>query len=154
MNYQRVKMQAFIQRKLKEKSLELRSLKGSERQRAEQLLIAKAKEEFMGHKNAKQRENKVEAKVTDTEGDESNTGNNESGSSTEQGETNDSGSESDSNESTDSTDESNDESTTETEKKLEEMNEEELRAHAKENKIELGNSTSVNGILKKILASK
>lgn len=56
MNYARsreaAKLNKFVKQKLLEKQSELRSLHGSERERAEKLLIAQAKKEYsMGYKN-------------------------------------------------------------------------------------------------------
>lgn len=163
MNYQRVreqaKLKALIKAKLLEKQDALKSMSGQERDRAEKLIIEQVKKDFkMGYKNAKQKSGKSERVQTNvgdgqdstkTEGSETNeSGSGEGSESGSEG----SGSGSEETGSQDSSDnqETSNESGSGSELKLEEMNEEQLREYAKEKGIDLGNSSSINGMLKKI----
>jgi hypothetical protein len=78
MNYQRVKLQAFVKEKLKEKQLYLRTLSGEKRHVTERLIIDNATKEFYARGKATSQsvvsDAKAEESVPEAESNESGSG--------------------------------------------------------------------------------
>lgn len=147
MNYQRVreqaKLKAYVKQKLAEKRDLIRSKKGEEKYKIEQLIIKKAKEEFMGFSNRKNKSEIKDEKITGEQSQGSENSENESGQNSE-GKSEES--ESDSLDNSEVLDEND--HPVENEVKLDEMSSEELVEFAKENQINIGNAKKKETLLK------
>jgi hypothetical protein len=193
MNYQRTRKQAafqkFLREKLAEKREVLRSLTGSEKDKAEKMIIAKAKKEFeLGYKNSKQKASEADKKpkkptleelvkkffdegktkdeiykelynhdfqsapydcvedLFEDEDPENNDG--DPPADPDADPENNDGSDDDK----DPSDEDKDPESPElkSEEELEALSEEEVKAYAESHGVDIGNSSSKNGYLKKI----